>query len=95
MSISITLPSDLEQFLQSHANRIGVPVETLLTRTIVDRWEAVRHALVLPNRESELLGRLQTLFPAEQTDEYRALCRRSDAGTLSLPDRERFLLLLE
>lgn len=95
MSVSITLPSDLEPFLQSHARRIGVPVETLLARTIADRWDAVRRSPALPHRESELLERLQTLFPAEQTDEYRVLCAQSDAGTLSSSDRERFLSLIE
>ncbi len=63
MSLTITLPNELEQFLQNHAQRAGIPVETLLARTIVERWESVRRAPGLPNRESELLLRLQTLFP--------------------------------
>ena len=29
MSVTITLPNELEQFLQNHARRVGVPVETL------------------------------------------------------------------
>jgi hypothetical protein len=95
MSLTITLPNELEQFLQNHAQRVGVPIETLLTRTIVERWDGVRRAPGLPNGESELLLRLQTLFPPEQTREYHALCEKSDAGTLTQTERERFLALLE
>lgn len=95
MSVSINLPGDLEQFLQAHARRIGVPVETLLTRTIVERWDGIRRAPGLPTRETELLLRLQSLFPPEQTREYLALCHRSDAETLTNPDRERLLTLIE
>ena len=95
MSLTITLPNELEQFLQNHAQRAGIPVETLLARTIVERWEGVRRAPGLPNRESKLLLRLQTLFPSEQTEEYRALCAKNDAGTLAPTDRERLFALLE
>ncbi len=95
MSLIITLPNELEQFLQNHAQRVGVPVETLLTRTIIERWDGVRRAPGLPGRESELLLRLQTLFAPEQTREYRALCEKSDAETLTESERERFLALLE
>jgi len=95
MSVSITLPNDLEQFLQTHAQRMGIPIETLLTRTIVERWDKVRRVPGLPSREAELLLRLQTLFPPEQTREYHTLCEQSDTGTLSEPDRERLLNLIE
>jgi hypothetical protein len=95
MSVSITLPSDLEQFLQTHAQRLGVPIETLLTRTIIERWDSVRRTPGLPDREAELLMRLQTLFPPELTSEYHALCEQSDAGTLTPTGRERLLQLIE
>ena len=95
MSVSITLPGDLEQFLQTQAQYIGVPIETLLLRTIVERWDSIRHTPVLPSGEAELLLRLQTLFPSEQTREYHALCQLSDAGTLMNPDRERLIELIE
>ncbi len=94
MSLTITLPNELEQFLQSYAQRVGISVETLLARTIVERWEEVRRAPGLPHRESELLLRLQTLFPPEQTQAYRTLCDRSDAQTLTEVEREQFLALL-
>lgn len=95
MAVSIILPNDLEQFLQTQAQHMGVPIETLLTRTIVERWDNIRRDPGLPGRETELLLRLQTLFPSEQTREYLALCERSDAGTLTQPDRERLLNLIE
>lgn len=95
MALTITLPNELEQFLQNQAQRAGIPVETLLTRTIIERWERVRRAPGMPTRESELLLRLQTLFPPEQTREYHALCAKSDAGTLIETERQQFLTLLE
>lgn len=95
MSVTITLPNELEQFLQNHARRVGVPVETLLTRTIIERWDGIRRAPGLPNAESELLLRLQTLFTPGQTREYRTLCEKSDAGTLTEAEQQRFLALLE
>lgn len=95
MSLTITLPNELEQFLQDQARRVGIPVEALLTRTIMERWDGVRRAPGLPSHESELLLRLQTLFPPEQTREYRALCEKSDVGTLTQSEREQFLALLE
>lgn len=95
MSVSIVLPNELEQFLQTYAGRVGVPFETLLTRTIVERWDSVRRAPGLPSRETELLLRLQTLFPPEQTREYQSLCERSDAGTLTEPEREHLLNIIE
>jgi hypothetical protein len=95
MSLTITLPDELEQFLQDHARHVGVPIETLIARTIMERWDGVRRGPGLPNRESELLLRLQTLFSPEQTREYHALCDKSDAGTLTDAERERFLALLE
>lgn len=95
MFVSITLSSDLWQFLQSHAHRVGVPVETLLTRTIVERWDGVRRAPGLPSRESELLLRLQTLFPQEKTHAYQSLCGQSDSETLTESDHMRLLALIE
>ena len=95
MSVTINLPSELEQFLQTHARQVGVPFETLLTRTIVERWDGARRAPTLPPQETALLLRLQTLFPAEQTREYQDLCQRSDAGTLTEPERERLFFLIE
>ena len=95
MSHSISLPNDLEQFLQTQAQHLGVPIETLLTRTIIERWDNLRRAPGLPSRETELLLRLQNLFPPEQTREYQSLCQQSDAGTLAEPDRQRLLTLIE
>lgn len=95
MSVSITLPNDLEQFLQTRAQHMGVPIETLLTRTIIERWGNVPRDPGLPSHETELLLRLQTLFPPEQSRAYSALCEQSEAGTLSDFDRERLLALIE
>ena len=37
MSVSITLPSNLEEFLNAEATRRGVPLEKLLSATIEER----------------------------------------------------------
>jgi hypothetical protein len=95
MSVSITLPQDLEQSLQSHAKRIGVPFETLLERTIVEQWGSILRGSGLSTRETDLRLRLQTLFPAEQTQEYQNLCAKSDVGTITETERERLLSLIE
>lgn len=50
---------------------------------------------ILPPCEDELLLRLQTLFPAEQTREYQILCQKSDDGTLKELGRARLLALIE
>ena len=70
-------------------------IVALLARTVVEHWDRARHASDLTNRESDLLLRLQTLFPPEQTREYQTLCKRSDAGSLTTADHERLLSLIE
>ena len=53
----------------------------------------------LPTRllagEEALLLHLQTLFPSEQTREYKTLCQKSDAQTLTETERVRLLELIE
>lgn len=95
MSVSITLPTDLEQYLHAYARHTGISVEALLTRTVVERWGRSNHGPGAANRESDLLLRLQSLFPPEQTLEYQTLCNQSDAGTLTQGDRARLLALVE
>lgn len=95
MSLSITLPNELERFLHTQAERLGVPIETLLSRTIEERWSAASRAPNLSAQETALLLKLQNAFPSEQTQEYQALCQRSDDGTITETERERLLFLIE
>lgn len=95
MSLPVTLPNELEQFLHTQAHRLGVPIETLLARTIEERWSAASRASSLSAYETELLLKLQYAFPPEQTQEYRALCQQSDANTITETDRERLFALIE
>jgi hypothetical protein len=95
MSLPVTLPNELEQFLRTQAHRLGVPIETLLSRTIEERWSAASRAPSLSSYETELLLKLQNAFPLEQTQEYLALCRRSDESTITDAERERLLALIE
>lgn len=95
MSVSITLPGELERFLTTQARQMGVPVETLLVRTIVQHWDGMRRTSGLPIEETELFLRLQTLFPQEQTQEYHALCEKSDRGVITELERIALLSLIE
>ncbi len=91
MTITLDLPAEWEAPLQAAARLQGKDVTAFVT-------DGIRQQLrsdVLPESEAELLLRLQTLFPPEQTREFRALRERSDAGTLTEADRERFLVLIE
>ena len=95
MSLSVTLPDELERFLHTQADRLGVPVETLLSRTIEERWSAASRAQSLSAHETALFLKLQSAFPSEQTQEYQTLAQRSDEGTLTEGERARLLFLLE
>ena len=95
MSVPVTLPNELERFLHTQAHRLGIPLETLLSRTIEERWSTASHAKSLSAHETALLLKLQNIFPPEQTQEYRTLCQRSDDGTLTEAERTRLLNLLE
>jgi hypothetical protein len=95
MAVAVTLPNDLETWLKTRADQMGVPVETLLSRTIEERWGTASKSPNTPPHETELLLRLQNLFPPEETREYHDLCRKSDDGTLTPDERERFLEVLE
>ena len=95
MTVSITLPDELEQFLREQAVVAGVPVETLLRRTVEERWGTASRNREAATRESELLLKIQSAFSPEQTLEYQQLCQRSDDRTLTEPERARLLMLLE
>jgi hypothetical protein len=89
MSHTITLPDDLDTWLQKQANRLGISVENLLKHTIEERWDAASRAPSLSKRESELLLQIQTIFPEEETQEFHALCRRHDEEKEAFTDTER------
>ena len=95
MSVSVSLSEDLEHFLQEQAHRLNLPLETLLSRTIEERWSAASRAVNLTSRETQLLLKIQNAFPPEQAEEYHMLCQRSDQGLLTDTQRQRFLELLE
>lgn len=95
MSVTVTLPNELEQFLHTQADRLDVPIETLLSRTIEERWSAASRAPNLSTYETQLLLKLQNIFPPQQTEEYLALCQRSDNGTITNAERERLFALIE
>jgi len=91
MTITLEVPSELEGPLQRAARVQGVDIETYLLNS-------ARHQLrpdVLSEAESILFLRLQSLFPPEQSQEYRSLCHQSDSDVISQADRERLLSLIE
>ena len=80
MPTTITLTGKLEDLFQSAAQREGIPVEVLAAR----RFE-----------ESELLWRIRIAAPEEETREFHRLLRRQKSGTLTQPEHETLLGLIE
>jgi hypothetical protein len=74
MSLTLSLPPELEAGLMADANREHRPVE-----------EVVLHRL----QEAELLRRIFTYFPPAETQEMRSLVRKRQAGTLQKSEIER------
>jgi hypothetical protein len=95
MSVSITLPNSLEEFLSAEASRQGVPLEKLLSTTIEERWSGVSQTPHLSTQETALLLEIQNAFPQEQTLEWQALRKKSDSESLTDAERERFLQINE
>ena len=94
MSLTITLSNDLEQWLELRAHSLGTSPESLVARTVEERFGTASRIDALPARESQLLLEIQSAFPADETTEFHELCRRSDAGTLSESDRPRYRELI-
>jgi hypothetical protein len=94
MSHTITLPEDLDSWLQKQANRLGISVENLIKYTIEERWSAASRAPSLSQRESELLLEIQTIFSEEETEEFHALCRLHDAELLTSAEHVRYRELI-
>ena len=74
MSLTITLPPEVESRLREDARRGLVPVEEVAARRL---------------QEAELLRRIFAYFPPEETREMRALVRKRQAGALSASEAER------
>ena len=73
MSLTITLPPDLETRLRDDASRERLPVEEVAARRL---------------QEADLLRRIFAYFPPEETREMRALVRKREAGTLTGAEME-------
>jgi hypothetical protein len=79
MSLTITLPPEVESRLREDARRELVPVEEVAARRL---------------QEAELLRRIFAYFPPEETREMRALGRKRQAdGALSAAEAERLMEL--
>ena len=95
MILAVSVPTEIEHFLRSQATQLGVPIETLLSRTIEERWSASANAVSLSLLETELIHKLNLLTPIAHTSEYKDLCAQSDSGTISSSNRHRLLELIE
>jgi hypothetical protein len=80
MPTTITLPRSLEDRFQTDALREGVSIEVLATRRL---------------EESELLWRIRTAAPEEETRELHQLLRKQKNKTLTQSEQTRLLALIE
>ena len=75
MSMTLTLPPEMESSLREEALQRCLPLEEVAVRRL---------------REAEILQRIFTYFPPEETREMHALARKQRSGTL-IPEDERRL----
>lgn len=76
----IVLTGKLEDIFRTAAQHEGVPVEVLAARRL---------------EENELLWRIRTTAPENETREFHRLLRRQKKGALTESERERLFALVE
>lgn len=79
MATTITLTGDLEKRFWADALREGVPLETVVTRRL---------------EEAELIHRILSYFPAEETRQVRSLIARRGARTITETEQEQLTKLI-
>ena len=86
MSLTISLPPDVEKRITEEAEREGIPAADLVRKTIEVRWGTA------PNpSEAELLSQINEGFPAEFWERYQALRPKVRETVASKSERAEFL----
>ena len=89
MSVTITLPEDLEHRVIEDAARQGLPVEELVNRELRNLWPPQEPS------ESKLLTEINDGFPPSFWERYKTLRARLDEHTLVGPDHDDFLKMVD
>jgi hypothetical protein len=80
MALTLPLQPEIEARYRAEATREGLSVEQLAARRL---------------EEAELLWRIHTAAPEEETKELHRLLRRRKAGTLTETEQEQLLTILD
>ena len=89
MSLTITLPPDVERRIAEEAAREGVSVDELASRTLQIRW-----ATTPMLSEAQLLERINEGFSEAFWERYRVLQQQMREGTLPESDRTEYLVMV-
>ncbi len=89
MSLTITLPPDVERRIAEEAAREGVSVDELASRTLQIRW-----ATTPMLSEAQLLERINEGFSEAFWERYRVLQQQMREGTLPESDRVEYLVMV-
>lgn len=90
MSLTISLPPDVERRISEEAEREGIPAVDLVRKTLEVRWATA------PNpTEAALLARINEGFPAEFWERYQTLRPRIRETVASESERTEFLEMAE
>src|SRR5437773_925134 len=97
--ITVTLPEDVLQRAELLAQRMGRPLDELLTETIAISLKPLGTAAnQLADAgawsESEVLAATQTAMPPAEDERLSILLDRQQAGTLTTPERTELSALL-
>ncbi|MGC4045693.1 MAG: hypothetical protein QM758_18025 [Armatimonas sp.] len=90
MSLTISLPPEVEEKISAEAAREGVPAEELIRRTIEVRWP-----VAYPSSEAELLAQVNQGFPTVFWERYKALQPKVRDMRASEQERAEFLGMAE
>ncbi len=94
MSLTIQLPSSLEQRIRENASRQGISLENLVAQILasgIDRLDSDEEEKI---REAELLQRIRlTVVPEEELGEYYRLSVLRQAEQLQEQEYERLMSL--
>ncbi len=88
MSVTITLPEDLEHRVIEDAARQGLPVEELVNRELRNLWPPQELS------ESKLLMEINDGFPSAFWERYKTLRALLDEHTLTGSDHDEFLKMV-
>ena len=85
MSVTITLPEEIEHRLREDALLQGLPVEELVSREVTNLWAAKSDS------ETSLLAEINDGFPESFWERYKFLRAKLDERTWRAPTVVNFL----